>query len=229
VRYSPETRVCESCLSRPWCPYVLPFVLFLLLTEPGRHFSQVAPWLYVTKTFLTVFLLWSFRQIYLQDLSIPLSFRQLVEAIVCGAVVLALWILAEGYLFQLDQRFIFSPKGLGHAVSGQLFLVGVHLFGSALVVPLMEELFWRSFLMRWLIRADFRSVPLGTFSWFSFLATAILFGLEHNRIVAGVCAGIFYNLLLVHQKNLRGVVLAHGITNFGLGLYVITTGNWQFW
>ncbi len=93
----------------------------------------------------------------------------------------------------------------------------------------MEELFWRSLVMRYLIKSDFRSIPVGSFSWFSFLVTAILFGAEHHRIGAGVVAGLLYGGLLLIQKNLRGVIIAHAITNFGLGVYILTTGSWQFW
>ena len=61
------------------------------------------------------------------------------------------------------------------------------------------------------------------------IGVAILFGLEHHRIVVGVIAGLLYGLLLLRQKKLRGVVLAHAVTNFGLGVYVLATGNWAFW
>ena len=108
-------------------------------------------------------------------------------------------------------------------------MIGIRLFGSSVVVSIMEELFWRSFLMRYLVNPDFRSVPMGSFTWFSFLGMAVLFGLEHNRVVVGIIAELLYGLLLVWQKNLKGVIIAHGVTNFGLGIYVLVTGNWMFW
>jgi CAAX prenyl protease-like protein len=57
----------------------------------------------------------------------------------------------------------------------------------------------------------------------------ILFGLEHHRIVVGIIAGIIYNLLLIRQKKLSGCILAHGVTNLGLGIYVLVTESWMFW
>ena len=105
----------------------------------------------------------------------------------------------------------------------------MRLVGAAVVVPIMEELFWGSFLMRYLINTDFRSVPMGAFTWFSFMGVAILFGLEHHRVIGGIIAGVIYGLLLIRQKKLKGVILAHGITNLGLGIYVLLTGNWMFW
>jgi len=108
-------------------------------------------------------------------------------------------------------------------------LIAARLIGAGVVVPVMEELFWRSFLMRYLINPNFRSVPMGAFAWFSFIGVAILFGLEHHRVIVGIVAGVIYNLLLILQKKLRGAILAHGITNLGLGIYVLLTGSWMFW
>jgi len=105
----------------------------------------------------------------------------------------------------------------------------MRLLGAAVVAPVMEELFWRSFLMRYLTNRDFRSVPMGSLTRYSFLAVAVLFALEHHRIVEGVVAGLLYGLLVVRQKKLVGAILAHGITNLGLGIYVIATGRWMFW
>ena len=213
----------------PWLPYVAPFAVFMLLTEPARYFPSLSPWLYIAKTVITAFLLWTFRDYYRDDLSAKLSFRQSIEALIMGLLVLGLWILAEGRLFQLQSKNFFYPYAIGNGTVASTFWIGFRLLGSSLVVPVMEELFWRSMFMRWLINPDFKKVPLGTFSWFSFISTAVLFGLEHNRILAGIGAGIFYNLLLIYQKNLKGVILAHGITNFGLSIYVIMTRNWIFW
>jgi CAAX prenyl protease-like protein len=93
----------------------------------------------------------------------------------------------------------------------------------------MEELFWRSFLIRYVISPDFSRVPIGMFTWSSFLITAVLFGLEHNLFVAGILAGIAYNLLLYYTRSLSACILAHAITNFILGVYVLQTGKWHFW
>ncbi|MCF6188433.1 MAG: CAAX prenyl protease-related protein [Desulfobulbaceae bacterium] len=217
-------------LKKPWLPYVAPFVLFLLLTEPGRFFPDAVPYLYIVKTFFVAALLWFWRHAYAKDFSDGLTSSELLTSIGCGLLVLVLWIVPEGYLFQLDQKTIFDPQGLGESQAAIIGWIGIRLLGASLVVPIMEELFWRSFLMRDLIEPDdFRSVPMGAFTWLSFLGVAIFFGLEHNRIGAGIVAGLLYGLLLVRQKNLKGVVLAHMVTNLGLGLYVIVTGSWWFW
>ncbi len=213
----------------PWFFYAAPFVLFLLLTEPGRFFPLYTPHFYIAKTILVGALLWFWRHHYVQDFSRKLLLPEVLISVACGILVLVIWVVPEGHLFQLEQKHIFNPHGLGESQAAFLLLVSVRLLGATLVVPVMEELFWRSFLMRYLIDPDFRKVPMGAFTWLSFTGVAILFGLEHNRIVVGVVAGVLYGLLLIWQKNLRAVILAHAVTNFGLGVYVILTGSWLFW
>jgi uncharacterized protein len=214
---------------KPWFPYVLPFVLFLLLTEPARFFPGLSPCLYIAKTVVVGTLLWLWRHRFAPDFASPLSFQQLLTALGCGLLVLVVWIVPVDYLFRMEQGSAFDPQALGSSHTAAIAWIGVRLLGSSLVVPVMEELFWRSFLMRYLIKPDFRAVPMGAFTPLSFLGTAILFGFEHHQVVAGIVAGLLYGLLLVHQKNLKGVILAHSVTNLGLGIYVVVTGNWMFW
>lgn len=108
-------------------------------------------------------------------------------------------------------------------------MAAVRLAGAALVVPLMEELFWRSFLLRWLVRPDFRRVSLGTFTVQSFLIATVLFGLEHNLWLSGLVAGVAYTALLYRSKNLWSCIVAHGVTNLALGVHVLVTQQWHWW
>jgi CAAX prenyl protease-like protein len=84
-------------------------------------------------------------------------------------------------------------------------------------------------LIRYVISPKFESVPLGAFTPGSFLVTAVLFGSEHHLWLAGILAGITYNLLLYRTGRLWPCILAHGITNLILGMHVIITGEWHWW
>ncbi len=216
-------------LEKPWLPYVIPFALFLLLTVPIQFFPVLSPFLYITKTIIVGALLWFWRHEYAADISPGLSFCEWLTAFFCGLLALVIWIVPEGHLFQVGQNSGFDPYALSGSKAVAIGLIAVRLIGAAVVVPVMEELFWRSFLMRYLINPDFRSVPVGAFTWFSFMGVAIMFGLEHHRVVVGIIVGLLYNLLLIRQKKLKGAILAHGVTNLGLGIYVLLTGSWMFW
>jgi CAAX prenyl protease-like protein len=216
-------------LQKSWVPYALPFLVFLLFTESGRWLPGLSPYFYIIKIIVTGLMLWYWRKVYSPDFSSRLSLSQFLCAVFCGLLVLVIWILPEPYLFKLGNSSGFDPQAFGPSRAGALVWIGFRLLGASLVVPIMEELFWRSFLMRYLIDPGFRAVGMGTFSWFSFMGVAFLFGLEHHRVIVGIVAGLLYGLLLVWQKNLKGVVLAHAVTNLGLGIYVIFTGKWVFW
>ena len=216
-------------LKKSWLPYVLPFTLFLLLTTPVYFFPVLKPFFYIAKTVIVGTLLWLWRQQYAADFISGLSIGEGLTAVFCGLLVLVVWIVPEVYLLQFGQNSGFDPHGFGWSQGAVMGLIAVRLIGAAVIVPVMEELFWRSFLMRYLINPDFRSVSMGAFAWFSFLGVAVLFGLEHHRVVVGFIAGVLYGGLLIRQKKLKGVILAHGVTNLGLGIYILLTGNWMFW
>jgi hypothetical protein len=101
---------------------------------------------------------------------------------------------------------------------------------SVVTIPVLEELFWRGFLMRWLIDRDFRSVRLGAYSASAFWIVALLFASEHGSYWdVGLLAGLAYNLWIVRTRNLLDSILAHAVTNACLAAWVIYEGQWQYW
>jgi len=191
--------------------------------------STTLYYLYPVKVLTVGFLLFAFRKQYYE-----LSFRDFANipaTLASGAVgllVFSLWI-------KMDWTFGAAtvPQGFNPALlpgrNTQIIMTLFRIAGAVLVVPLMEELFWRSFLIRYIIDKNFDTVRLGTFTWVSFLFTVALFGLEHNYILAGIMAGVFYNMLLYWTRSLAQCVFAHAVTNLALAIYVVTTGKWQFW
>lgn len=186
-------------------------------------------YVYPVKALTVSFLLFRFRKKYHE-----LSFRDLgnipvsLASSAVGLLVFSLWINMDWTLGSAGVPQGFNPLLLPDEVM-QITMTLFRIFGAVLVVPLMEELFWRSFLIRYIIDKDFDTVRLGTFTSGSFLFTVILFGLEHNYIMAGVMAGSIYNLWLYRTRSLIQCVLAHAVTNLALAIYVVTTGKWQFW
>jgi CAAX prenyl protease-like protein len=186
-------------------------------------------YLYPVKALTVGLLLYLFKDRYdelrLKDLA---DLKVTLTTFGIGILVFVLWI-------RMDWTFgaAAAPQGYDPALfpgsALPVIMTAFRIAGAVLVVPLMEELFWRSFLIRYIIDKDFETVAMGTFTVGSFLMTVALFGLEHNYIVAGVMAGIAYNLLLYRTRSLAHCVLAHAVTNLALAIYVISTGKWQFW
>ncbi len=139
-----------------------------------------------------------------------------------------IWILPEGLYPYFGTPETFDPFA-SIAVPWVYGWIAFRLVGATVVVPIMEEFFWRGFLIRWIINNDFRKVPIGAVSWPSFLLTTILFASEHNRWLVGLVAGVAYNLLLYRTKSLYACIVGHGVTNLALAIYVLATGEWSFW
>lgn len=153
-----------------------------------------------------------------------------------GLVVFAVWIGPDA-LFGYRHHGLFENFVMGSASRSlpldlrrnPVFLL-IRAAGSALLVPIVEELFWRAWLMRWLIERDFESVPLGTYLPSAFWITAVLFASEHGSYwEVGLAAGVIYNWWMIRTKSLADCILAHAVTNGALAAYVVTAGAWRYW
>jgi len=209
--------------THPSLPYIIPFVVFLILTGISSYTSLSPLWIYPIKAIIVGILLLGFKRYY-TEIRIKFSFL----ALVAGLLVFIAWIAPDGYYPLLGKPGSFDPYELG-SNSIVILWICFRMIGAVVVVPIMEELFWRSFLTRYLINSDFKSVPIGKFSWLSMIITVILFGVEHQQWLPGIFAGIIYNLLLYRTKSIFSCIIAHALTNLMLGIYVLITHQWAYW
>ena len=208
---------------RYYYPHVIPFALFALFTYIPTFFDVSRMIIYPIKTIIVTLSLIYYWNSYKHE--VKLSFDWL--AALSGVAVFFIWVLPEGLYPQMGSSE-FNPYSLTKGTS-VYFVIVFRLIGASLVVPLMEELFWRSFALRFVIKFDFKSLPLGYFSWFSFIFVSIIFGFEHHRWLVGIVAGMVYAGLLYRRKNLFDSIISHSITNLLLGVYVLATQQWSFW
>jgi membrane protease YdiL (CAAX protease family) len=117
----------------------------------------------------------------------------------------------------------FSPAEAGWP------LVVLKLLGSAAVIAVIEEYFFRGFLYRWIRNPDFSKIPLGRYDAQAFWMIVVIFGLEHDRWLAGMLAGAVYGWLAVRAGRVAPAIIAHVVTNLVLGIYVIVSGQYGFW
>lgn len=154
-----------------------------------------------------------------------------------GAAVFVIWIAPDLLFPGYRSLPFFSNFVIGHVHSSfaessvrSAWYIGWRTARAVLIVPIVEELFWRAWLMRWLIDTDFERVPLGAYAPFAFWMTAILFASEHGPFWdVGLLAGITYNAWMVRSKSVADCVLMHAVTNGLLCAYIIGTAQWQYW
>lgn len=219
-------------IKSPSADYTAPFAAFIVLLGlsgwlPGH--PLLAYWVR-SMIVLAVLLLFSRRVI---------SFRTSNPAgsIALGVAVFFVWIgpdllwpgyrahwLFANWLTSLERNAV--PPGAG---SDPLFL-SFRVAGHVALVPVIEELFWRAWLMRWLVAREFWRLPLGHFSAYSFWICAGLFASEHGSYWdVGFLAGVAYNWWIVRTRSLGDCILAHAVTNGCLAAYVVGAGQWQYW
>ena len=147
-----------------------------------------------------------------------------------AVLVLAIWI-APQELLGAERRWEGFDPGFFGGGAAYGTNVGVRFIRLVIVVPLLEEIFWRGFLLRYLIKDDFTQVPFGTFSWTSFGVVTLFFGLAHMGpdFWPAIITGALYNFVAYRTRSLASCVLAHAITNLLLGIYILRTGQWGFW
>jgi CAAX prenyl protease-like protein len=213
-------------------PRILPFFIYLffifladMLERAGVDARQLR-WLYPVKIAIVLAALLLYRRQYSELAWKALDGRTIGAAILTGLLVLVLWINLDAGWMTIGSSAGFDPRGNGQV---DWVLASVRLFGAALVVPVMEELFWRSFLMRWIVSQDFLSVNPAHTNIKAFVVTVILFGFEHNLWLAGIVAGAAYSVLYMRSRTLWSPILAHAVTNGVLGVWIIYTGQWTYW
>jgi CAAX prenyl protease-like protein len=224
--------------SRPWLPYVAPFAAFLILTtlegqlprsSDGNPHPTWYPLAYAVKIALVAVVAWACRSTW-RDLWPRPNVLALTLAVVLGLLVTVVWVGLDGRyppIPGLGTRQAFNPlKALPPAA--RVGFVIVRLVGMVLVVPLIEELFWRSFLMRWIINPDFLKVPIGMVTPAAAGVTSVLFALEHPEWLPALLTGFAWAGLLWKTRSVSACVVSHAVANLGLGLYVLATGEWKF-
>lgn len=227
-------------------------MIFLLqgIEKAGVSSRLIYPWSYAIKTVLCAALF-----LWLKPWKVYSALKRanILPAVLIGLLVAVIWILPEtqtigthlpgvrdfyhrwmimipgslpAYYPELPPGNIawsYSPREAGWA------LTIMKLIGSSCVIAVIEEFFFRGFLYRWLSHTRFWMQPLTEFDLQPFLIMVVVFGVEHDRWLVGMVAGAIYGAFVILRGDIWAAALAHGITNFALGLYVIMTGEYAFW
>jgi CAAX prenyl protease-like protein len=211
---------------------MLLFVVLLsaapLLKKLGNQFWLQSPeyWIFPLQTILCAGLLvWFWRE---YDFHRPANLGLVIAVAI---IVFVVWISPQQFFRFPARTSGFNPQIFDGHPSLYWPTIILRIIRLVIVVPLVEEIFWRGFLLRFLIDEHFERVPFGAFSWVSFVVVAALFGFSHSPEdwAAAVFTGACYNLVAYRTKSLLSCVLAHAITNLLLGIWILQTKQWGFW
>ena len=218
-------------LSRsPLTPRVAPFIIFILLTAGQGQFGPAsAYWFYFAKTLVG---LWLIVEVW--PLVPEMRWAVSWEAAVVGIAVFVMWVGMDPYYPKLSLSKAVAENSNPNLVFGYdapltWFFLAVHIFGMTVVVPPLEEVFFRSFLYRYIAKPNFLEVRLNQFLPVPFFVTAIIFGIEHSQWLAGILCGMAYQWLVLRKNRLGDAITAHAITNLLLGIYIVWRAAWNFW
>jgi CAAX prenyl protease-like protein len=239
----------ESLKSKPWLAYVVPMGIYMAFLCVQSDANLL--WLYPVKTLaVAAALIYFWKQydelrsgMWCSGASAKRRESKIGEesalhrsaattgllAVVVGLVAIVIWIGIDPYYPKFGKAGVpFDPTMIQSVAQRNMFLA-FRVFGAVIVVPVMEEVFWRAFLIRWLVNEDFKSVAVGTFTWMSFGVTVALFGAEHYQWLAGLICGAMYNWLYYRRKDVFACVVAHAVSNAALAAWVLSRGDWKFW
>lgn len=159
-----------------------------------------------------------------------------ISSITLGIAVFALWVAPDTLVPGWRSHWLFQNAITGRVTTSiptaslTPLMLTLRTARAALLVPILEELFWRGWLPRWIQDSKIDRVPLGQYTPLAFWATAVLFAAEHGPFwEVGLLTGIIYNWWMRRTRSLGDLMLVHAVTNLSLSMFVIATRNWAFW
>lgn len=229
---------------RPWRVCVVPYVVFLVggILEPVPSGGGLAgalgiphaayPAIYALRLIATFAALAWCRRPLVAWLGRPTWWPPLLGlALVVPWVYLASLQREAGWAAFLGERSAFDPfAAYGGGTPGAWAFLGLRFLGLVVVVSIVEELFLRGFLMRYVVHEEFRRVPFGLVVPSSAIACAVYAVITHpaEAVAAAGWFAIGTGIAAATRKPIDSI-LAHAATNLALGLFVVRTGEWWLW
>lgn len=211
--------------------YLSPMAAFLLLTWAGGHWPDFYPASYVAKTIVAAGLLIYFRNYYSK---IRWNFWWL--GVVVGILGVVQWVGMEKLILHVWPNYprpgveVWNPNEHFSSPALMWSFIIIRWAGASLVVPFMEELFWRDYLWRTIAAPnDFKLASVGEWDWKAFFFVSLLFATVHVQWMTAIVWGLMIGGLLLYTRSLGACIIAHGVTNILLGFFVLWTKNWYFW
>jgi exosortase E/protease (VPEID-CTERM system) len=215
--------VADSRTFQSTAAYLGPFVAMLAAAMLTGAVSAGFDWLYGLRVVAIAAVLWSCRKTYA-----GLNWTCSWGALAIGVAIFAVWVAMspDG----LTSKAVWPVALQSVPSSWAAAWLALRLVGYVIAVPVAEELAFRVYAMRRVMDSDIESVPVGAFSWPSFVMSSALFGAFHGALwLQGMIAGMAFACALYRRRAVGDAVLAHATTNALIAMYVFATGRWSVW
>ena len=224
--------------------YLAPMLSFLLFTWIGSTWPNLYAASYIAKTIVAGALLVVYRRHYAK-----IKWNYWWLGAILGIVGIVQWVGMEKLIQQLYPQLAthqllklfpsfpeagakpFIPSDSIHSRAALYTFIAFRWAGPTLVVPFMEELFWRDFLWRTVSApANFRVARIGEWDrGIPLLVVSIAFCTVHPQWLTALVWGLMIGGLLLYTRSLGACIVMHAVTNFLLGGYVLWSHDWMFW
>ena len=219
-------------LEGPSAPYVVPFGVFMLLLAVQQYVPLPQAVEFPVRCAILAAVLWYFsRNVISFQIVKPLA------SLAIGVGVFLLWIGPDALIPGYRQHWLFTNSITGEVktaldVASQTNGIALvfRILRAVILVPIIEELFWRAWALRWIARTDFEALPLGSYTTGSFWIVAALFAAEHGPYwEVGLACGAIWNWWMGKTKSLGDLIFVHAVTNGCLCAYVLLFKKWEYW
>ena len=215
--------VADSTTFHSTAAYLGPFVAMLAAAMLTGAVSAGFDWLYALRVVAIAAVIWSCRKTY-GRLNWTCSWGALVIGVAIGVVWVAMFPDA------LTGKAAWPAALQSVPSSWAAAWVALRLVGYVVAAPMAEELAFRVYAMRRVMDSDIEAVPVGAFSWPSFVISSALFGAFHGALwLQGTIAGMAFACALYRRRAFGDALLAHATANALIAIYVFTTGRWSVW
>lgn len=211
--------------------YVAPMAVFLGFIWIGTTWKSLYAPAYVARAIVVALLLIIFRRHYTK-----IRWNHWWLGVIVGVIGIVQWVGTQTLLERNFEWFkpdpeAFKPFAHFQSSAAAWAFVAVRIAGAVLVVPVMEELFWRDYLWRQILSPnDFKIPEVGEFEWSAFIAVPIVFATVHGAWwPTAIVWALMIGALLVYTKSLGACIIAHALTNLLLAIYVLKYHAWHLW
>jgi exosortase E/protease (VPEID-CTERM system) len=216
--------------TNPSAPFLLPLLSVVATALITGLFIDDFDYFYPLRVVVALLALAWYRQDYVAGLRHQLRGRSIVSwhAVGTGIAVYVLWIgisaLTAPYAAEAP------PEALSELATPlvAVWIIG-RMLGAVLVVPIVEELAFRGFLLRRLVASDFTKVPYDQWHWWPVLISSLAFAAAHQQWIGGFAAGVLYAYAQKRRGLLSDAIVAHAVTNALIAMQVLLAGHWSLW